>query len=208
MIKNVKLYDEKEYEIVKILTLGDINVGKTSIILRFVNDTFTMDYKSTIGVDMKMINVEYNTHTAQLVIWDSTGQERFQSMTKNYYKNSDVLLLIYDVKDIKSFSQTEVWLKGIIENKTDNALVYLVANKIDCGADRVVSREQGELIAKKYKIHYFEVSAMSGINIDELFEDIVSTIVDNKFLLAYDNTSIRLSVGTHRTKKEKTAECC
>ena len=65
----------------------------------------------------------------------------------------------------------------------------------------MITREQGELIAEKYNIPYFEVSAMSGINIDELFEDMVSTIVDNKFLLSYDNTSIRLSVGTHRTKK-------
>ena len=116
-----------------------MNVGKTSIILRFVNDIFKIDYKSTIVVDMKMINVEYNNHTAQLVIWDSAGQERFQSMTKNYYKNSDTL---------------------------------------------------------------------SGKNIDELFEDIVSTIIDNKYLLSYDNNSIRLSIGTHTTKKERTAECC
>ena len=101
MIKNVKIYDEKKKEIVKILTLGDMNVGKTSIILRFVNDIFKIDYKSTIGVDMKMINVEYNNHTAQLVIWDSAGQERFQSMTKNYYKNSDVLLLINPFLNLK-----------------------------------------------------------------------------------------------------------
>ena len=98
--------------------------------------------------------------------------------------------------------------RSTTQNKTENALVYLVANKIDCGANRVITREQGEVIAEKYNIPYFEVSALSGKNIDELFEDIVSTIIDNKYLLSYDNNSIRLSIGTHTTKKERTAECC
>ena len=118
MIKNVRLPDNTEPEmIIRILTLGEISVGKTSIILRYVNATFKKDYKLTTGIDTQTPHVEYKNHIEQLLFWDSAGQERFQSMTKNYYKNSDVLLLIYDVMDNKSFSQLETWLNGIIENK-------------------------------------------------------------------------------------------
>ena len=209
MIKNVRLSDNTEPEmIIRILTLGEISVGKTSIILRYVNDTFKKDYKLTIGIDMQTINVEYKNHIAQLLFWDSAGQERFQSMTKNYYKNSDVLLLIYDVMDNKSFSQLETWLKGIIENKAKHALVYLIANKIDYGSRRLISTQQGEMLSEKYSIPYYEVSALSGKNIDKLFEDIVSEIIINKYVLSCDTNSIRLSVNTYVSKKKKKGDCC
>lgn len=209
MIKNVRLSDGTEPEMmIRILTLGNISVGKTSIILRYLNDTFKEDHKMTIGIDMQTINVEYYNHIAQLIFWDSAGQERFQSMTKNYYKNSDVLLLIFDVMDNKSFSQLETWLNGIIENKVQHALVYLIANKIDYGSRRLISTHQGEMLAERYNIPYYEVSALSGYNIDKLFEDIVSEIVKNKYVLSCDTNSIRLSVSTCVSKKKKKEDCC
>ena len=209
MIKNVRLSDGTEPEMmIRILTLGNISVGKTSIILRYLNDTFKEDHKMTIGIDMQTINVEYYNHIAQLIFWDSAGQERFQSMTKNYYKNSDVLLLIFDVMDNKSFSQLETWLNGIIENKVQHALVYLIANKIDYGSRRLISTHQGEILAERYNIPYYEVSALSGYNIDKLFEDIVSEIVKNKYVLSCDTNSIRLSVSTCVSKKKKKEDCC
>lgn len=209
MIKNVRLSDDTEPEMmIRILTLGNISVGKTSIILRYLNDTFKEDHKMTIGIDMQTINVEYYNHIAQLIFWDSAGQERFQSMTKNYYKNSDVLLLIFDVMDNKSFSQLETWLNGIIENKVQHALVYLIANKIDYGSRRLISTHQGEILAERYNIPYYEVSALSGYNIDKLFEDIVSEIVKKKYVLSCDTNSIRLSVSTCVSKKKKKEDCC
>lgn len=209
MIKNVRLSDDTEPEMmIRILTLGNISVGKTSIILRYLNDTFKEDHKMTIGIDMQTINVEYYNHIAQLIFWDSAGQERFQSMTKNYYKNSDVLLLIFDVMDNKSFSQLETWLNGIIENKVQHALVYLIANKIDYGSRRLISTHQGEMLAERYNIPYYEVSALSGYNIDKLFEDIVSEIVKKKYVLSCDTNSIRLSVSTCVSKKKKKEDCC
>ena len=209
MIKNVRLSDDTEPEMmIRILTLGNISVGKTSIILRYLNDTFKEDHKMTIGIDMQTINVEYYNHIAQLIFWDSAGQERFQSMTKNYYKNSDVLLVIFDVMDNKSFSQLETWLNGIIENKVQHALVYLIANKIDYGSRRLISTHQGEMLAERYNIPYYEVSALSGYNIDKLFEDIVSEIVKNKYVLSCDTNSIRLSVSTCVSKKKKKEDCC
>ena len=209
MIKNVRLSDGTEPEMmIRILTLGNISVGKTSIILRYLNDTFKEDHKMTIGIDMQTINVEYYNHIAQLIFWDSAGQERFQSMTKNYYKNSDVLLLIFDVMDNKSFSQLETWLNGIIENKVQHALVYLIANKIDYGSRRLISTHQGEILAERYSIPYYEVSALSGYNIDKLFEDIVSEIVKLKYVLSCDTNSIRLSVSTCVSKKKKKEDCC
>ena len=205
MIKNVRLSDGTESEMmIRILTLGNISVGKTSIILRY----FKEDHKMTIGIDMQTINVEYYNHIAQLIFWDSAGQERFQSMTKNYYKNSDVLLLIFDVMDNKSFSQLETWLNGIIENKVQHALVYLIANKIDYGSRRLISTHQGEMLAERYNIPYYEVSALSGYNIDKLFEDIVSEIVKKKYVLSCDTNSIRLSVSTCVSKKKKKEDCC
>ena len=110
--------------------------------------------------------------------------------------------------DTKSFSQSETWLKGIIDNKLDNALVYLIANKIDCGSGRLISTYQGETLAEKYNIPYYEVSALSGQNIDKVFEDIVSQIIKNKYVLTCDTNSIRLSVASYHRKKRRKTECC
>ena len=108
---------EPQQKTVSILTVGETQVGKTSLILRFIDRVFYYDTKATIGIDYKVKNLNLLNTNVLIKIWDSAGQERFKTVTKQYYKNAEGIMIIYDVTSEDSFSLIEEWFKSIIENK-------------------------------------------------------------------------------------------
>ena len=117
----------------KVLLLGNSEVGKTSMLRRFCDDTFEQDSLSTIGIDARTKLINHNNKKIKLDIWDTAGQERFLSITKNTYKGSDGIILIYDLTNKESFKNINTWLKGISENIDINKTCFvLVGNKCDC----------------------------------------------------------------------------
>ena len=116
---------------VSILTVGETQVGKTSLILRFIDRVFYYDTKATIGIDYKVKNLNLLNTNVLIKIWDSAGQERFKTVSKQYYKNAEGIMIIYDVTSEDSFSLIEEWFKSIIENKRKDSQVILIANKTD-----------------------------------------------------------------------------
>ena len=124
----------------KVLLLGNSEVGKTSMLRRFCDDTFEQDSLSTIGIDARTKLINHNNKKIKLDIWDTAGQERFLSITKNTYKGSDGIILIYDLTNKESFKNINTWLKGISENIDINKTCFvLVGNKCDCDDLRQVS---------------------------------------------------------------------
>ena len=199
--------------IIKILTLGDTSVGKSSIVLRFSDNKFDDKIFSTIGIDFKTKYIKLDKFSVKVLIWDTAGQEKFQNIAKQYYKGANGVLLIYDISNRKSFERIDFWLKELKENnRIDELFLYLVGNKIDMEDKRVISFQEGEKYAKKNNINFFEVSAKSGKGVTELFNNVINGVME-KILKKNEKEEIedkvRLSTFLERNyKKEKNKKCC
>merc|ERR1711977_10240 len=154
----------EECGICKLLMIGDSGVGKSSILLRFVDDRFdeaSMD--PTIGVDfkVKMYNVPGEDRKLKLTIWDTAGQERFRTLTSAYYRGAHGIILVYDVGSRESFEALQhTWLKEVSLYCTyPDAVKLLIGNKIDCGEEqRRVSKEEGDAFARENATLFIECS--------------------------------------------------
>ena len=193
---------EKEC-IYKIILLGDNPVGKTSILLRYVDRIFREIYLITIGFDQRLKSIILkNGKSIKLQIWDTAGQDRFRTLTKNYYKGMHGIILIYDVTDRRTFESIRNWVSIIREVAAEKVTIYLVANKIDMKENRKVEREEGEKLAKELGLPFIEVSAKDGINVDEIFEDLVERI----YKIYGDDPQSFIKLSLSKSKKKKYCE--
>ena len=162
----------------KVLLLGDSTVGKTCFLLRYCDKTFEDAHLTTVGLDYRLKSmVLKNGKNVKLQIWDTAGQDRFRAITKNYYKGANGIILIYDVTNLQSYENVKNWIAQIKESANQNVIIYLVGNKIDIKEeDRCVKTEDGKKLAEEFKLPFFESSAKIGININEIFEQIVEKI--------------------------------
>ena len=193
---------EKEC-IYKIILLGDNPVGKTSILLRYVDRIFREIYMITIGFDQRLKSIILkNWKSIKLQIWDTAGQDRFRTITKHYYKGMHGIILIYDVTDRRTFESIRNWVSIIREVAAEKVTIYLVANKIDMKENRKVEREEGEKLAKELGLPFMEVSAKDGINVDEIFEDLVERI----YKIYGDDPQSFIKLSLSKSKKKKNCE--
>ena len=171
--------EQKEF-IYKILLLGDSSVGKTCFLMRYTDNTFQDIHMSTIGLDYKLKNVQLEDgKMVKIQVWDTAGQDRFRSITKNYYKGAHGIILIYDVTENKSFENVKNWMNQIKEEVSEKVTIILVGNKIDDEEHRKITTEQGESMAKEFDIMFFECSAKTGENIEQTFKEVTMKIVEN-----------------------------
>ena len=199
--------------IIKILTLGDTMVGKSSIVLRFSEDKFDDNQFATIGIDFKTKYIKIGDSSVKVLIWDTAGQEKFQNIAKQYYKGANGVLLIYDIGSRKSFERIDFWLKELKENnRIDELFICLVGNKIDMEDKRVITTEEGENYAKSNNILFFEVSAKSGKGVIELFNKVIGGAMDKIFITNEKDENedkVRLSSFLEKGDyKEKNKRCC
>ncbi|KAG2389060.1 hypothetical protein C9374_014460 [Naegleria lovaniensis] len=143
----------------KLLLIGDSGVGKSCLLLRFSDDTFTTNFITTIGIDFKIRTIELDGKRVKLQIWDTAGQERFRTITTAYYRGAMGIMLTYDVTDEQSFLNIRNWMKNIEEHAADNVNKMLIGNKCDLIEKRVVEVERGQQLAKSYGIPFMETSA-------------------------------------------------
>ncbi|OHS94230.1 GTP-binding protein yptV1 [Tritrichomonas foetus] len=154
----------------KVLIIGDSGVGKSSLLLRFSDDMFSDSYISTIGVDFKIRKIDLDDMVIKLQIWDTAGQDRFRSITQNYYRGSNGIIIVYDVTDRDSFDHVGSWMNEIESRASSNVCVLLVGNKEDLGGKRAVSVEEGESLARSYGIPFLETSAKDATNVEKMFQ--------------------------------------
>ena len=163
----------------KILILGDSKVGKSCFLTRYADKTYQEDYLSTIGMDYKIKNYELeNGDIIKLYIWDTAGQDRFRSITSNYYKGADGIILIYDITKQETFNNVRNWITSIKEEAPAKVVLILVGNKVDDEKNRAVPKSEGEKIADEYNLPFLECSAKSDINVTETFDVLVKRIVE------------------------------
>jgi small GTP-binding protein len=157
----------------KVVIIGDSNVGKTSLITRYVDEKFG-ETQPTISA----LHWMKNMNGIDLDLWDTAGQERFKSMIPMYYKGARAIILAFDVTCFKSFQNAEKWLNEI-ETNTKDCLIVLVGNKMDLVDSRTVSTEQIKIFCDNKKIHFFECSAKNDTNVNELFSYIAERLKEN-----------------------------
>ncbi|CAG9789083.1 unnamed protein product [Diatraea saccharalis] len=166
-----------EYDyLFKLLLIGDSGVGKSCLLLRFADDTYTESYISTIGVDFKIRTVELDGKTIKLQIWDTAGQERFRTITSSYYRGAHGIIIVYDCTDQDSFSNVKQWLEEIDRYACDNVNKLLVGNKCDLTTKKVVDYTTANQYAEQLGIPFLETSAKNSTNVEQAFMTMAAEI--------------------------------
>lgn len=163
----------------KILLLGDSCVGKTCLLNRYVQDTFSSDFITTIGIDYRLKFITVDNVACRLEIWDTAGQERFRAITKMYLRNVDGTLLVFDITNRESYEHVELWMKQITEVGGDKVSVVLVGTHADMSGSRAVTRDEISKISKNLKTDYFETSSRQNIYVDDAFQCLVKKILSS-----------------------------
>lgn len=159
-----------EYDyLFKLLLIGDSGVGKSCLLLRFADDSYTDSYISTIGVDFKIRTVEIDGKTIKLQIWDTAGQERFRTITSSYYRGSHGIIVVYDVTDMDSFNHVKQWFQEIDRYATEGVTKLLVGNKSDLTAKKVVDTNTAKEFADSMGVQFIEASAKDSTNVEQAF---------------------------------------
>ena len=170
--------DENYDYIFKVLLLGNSDVGKSSLLLRFVDKTWTDSFVPTIGVDFKVKTMNIGDKTVKMQIWDTAGQERFRNVVASYFRGSNGILLIYDVTNRDSFKNLDSWLEVIENNASDNVLKILIGNKVDLVEDIEIKKEEGQQFANRYNMQFIETSAKLDTNVSEAFETLAKLMIE------------------------------
>ena len=191
-------------------------MGKSNILSRYTYGRFNPEHEITIGCEFMAKNIQVNDRNVRVQIWDTAGQEAFRSITRSYYKSSTCAFIVYDITNKKSFTNVVSWLNECREMCFRDVLICLVGNKTDLENKRIVSKEEGQKFADDNGLLFFETSAQDGTNIEELFTQATSNIVNNvesgKINLDTYNSGIK--IGKYPNKEveqaleKKKKGCC
>ena len=196
---------------IKILLVGDASVGKTSLVLRYIDDHFPDKHLATVGVDHRIKMFEYRGFKVKLQIWDTAGQERFHAITSNFFNNADGILFVYDITNQKSFEGAKNWIKES-EEIGNFFQKLLLGNKSDLRHKRTVSETDVKTFCEENNIETFEISAKENINLKEAFDKMIELIFkdknDEEIKDLYGVRKHNLSFITENNKSKKKVSCC
>ena len=183
--------------ILKMITLGSSDVGKTSILNRYFNCDFTPNLLTSIGIDFKTKIFKFDGQKVKFNFVDTAGQEKFRAISSNYLKGTDGILFVFDIANIETFELIQVWIEEINENNRENVGIILFGNKLDLEKERQVSIEDAEKLSKELGCKYFEGSAKTGENIQEALDELAKISFEKyKTLKRVDKgKSIKLTHG-------------
>lgn len=191
----------------KIIVLGDIAVGKTSVIARYITNTFTEEYKSSIACEYKEKKIDLDGETiANLQIWDTCGEEKFMSVTKQYYNDAHGAIVMYDLTDKKTFERLGNWIANLKDNAPAKIVIMVVGNKSDL-TDKKINLEE-ELKPYKEKYECKEVSAKLGTNISLVFEELTHKIMEKLNEKSEEIVPLRESVALKNVTEKKKKKPC
>lgn len=199
-----------EYDyLFKLLLIGDSGVGKSCLLLRFADDTYTESYISTIGVDFKIRTIELDGKTIKLQIWDTAGQERFRTITSSYYRGAHGIIVVYDVTDQESYNNVKQWLQEIERYACENVNKLLVGNKSDLTTKKVVDYTTAKEFADSLGIPFLETSAKNATNVEQAFLTMAAEIKSRMGPAAVQQDTKKVVVGDNaKAMKTQGGGCC
>ena len=184
----------------KYIIIGDAAVGKSNILLKYAHNQFKSEYQLTIGVEFGVKNTEIKNKIYRIQVWDTAGQENFRSITRAYYKNSVCALIVYDISNKDSFNNVSIWVDDCRSQSPKTITLVLVGNKCDLEEQRQVTYEEGEEFAKENGMMFFEVSAKTGSNIENVFVqsamEIATKIESNTYDLSNESCGIKVGLNS------------
>ena len=165
---------------IKLFSLGNSHVGKTSYILRFTDDKYNEVNLPTTGIDFKTKRIKYNNKEYTIEFYDTAGQERYRAISLNSIKSADGIILMFDLTDQKSYDEISNWVENIKQIQEEDYPMILVGNKCDLEKERIISNEEGIELSKKFNLQFFEVSNKTNKNIEESGNAIIKLIIERK----------------------------
>ena len=197
----------------KLIFLGDQSVGKSCILNRFMNDTFTEEYQATIGLDFQSKNVQIDNQDIHLLLYDTAGQEKFRSLIPMYTRDANIILLVYDISSKESFVHLSDWLRDLTNIKKEDVIFAVVGNKTDLDDRREVNSDEGENFAKEQNFIFAEVSAKTGEGFSELFYKNLFERIRTKFRPGEQQPTsevkdIKFNIEQEAKKNETKKGCC
>lgn len=212
MVSKTSPYMDEPY-VCKILVVGDIACGKTAFVKRVITNTFSQQYKSTIGVDMmqKLFNV--NTSRIRLTLWDIAGQERYGNMTRVYYKEADMAIVMFDLLRLGTFENVTKWIYDLRSKLSDELIIFMVGTKtdlVDPDEEPSVSPDMIERLMASHSIkHYYHISSKTGENVDTLMNKIALVMLEHKIKMSKENDEIA-DTGFHLSSdmEKDDKPCC
>jgi small GTP-binding protein len=198
----------------KIVIVGSSRVGKTSILNRYLNNTFQENFLSTIGLDKRQRHYSFKDNEVNIQYIDTAGQEKFRALTSTYLKKADGVILVFDIAEKETFYLINQLIEEIDKNNIIlNLGLVLLGNKLDLNDKRAVNKEEGQKLASNLNCKYIEVSAKTGEKIDEAFDEISTETYQKYKKSGKRNTSFFLKnskkQNKHKTKdKKKEIDCC
>ncbi|KAG2211786.1 hypothetical protein INT46_007970 [Mucor plumbeus] len=193
----------------KLVFLGEQSVGKTSLITRFMYDTFDNTYQATIGIDFLSKTMYLDDRTIRLQLWDTAGQERFRSLIPSYIRDSSVCVVVYDITNRNSFLNTSKWIDDVRAERGIDVIIVLVGNKTDLNDKRQVTVDEGEKKAKEYNIMFIETSAKAGYNVKALFRKIGHALpgMESQSEDGQRETLTKVDLTDSSARKEEASSC-
>ncbi len=194
----------------KILLIGDSLVGKTCLISRYAIGVFNEDYISTIGFDSRQKEEIINNEKVLVRIFDTAGQERFKSITANYLRNAEGVILVYDLTSTESFESLKFWIESIKNNlgNDEPIPIIIIGNKIDLEDARQINKSVAEKFAKDNNYKYFETSAKTGEGVDDAFREIVKQILGRNDKFDDEKEENTVKIEDKKGSVEKKKGCC
>ena len=213
--------DGPEYEyLFKLLLIGNSGVGKSCILMRYADNSFTENFFNTIGVDFKIKTISLNDQVIKMQIWDTAGQDRFRTLTSSYYRGAHGIIIVYDVTNKDSFDNVRQWMTEIEKFASESVNKLLVGNKSDLEEQREVTSEEGMELAKKFDIPFLEVSAKNSTHVDDTFKTMASEIqtrfvqekkkkgTKENFMMGGTATSLTLNEKKESESETNKKSCC
>ncbi|WOK91424.1 Small GTPase superfamily [Canna indica] len=170
--------DDYDY-LFKVVLIGDSGVGKTNLLSRFTRNEFSLESKSTIGVEFATRSVNIDGKVVKAQIWDTAGQERYRAITSAYYRGAVGALLVYDITRHTTFENVERWLRELRDHTDPNITVMLIGNKSDLRHLVAVSTEDGKAYAERESLYFMETSALEATNVENAFAEVLTQIYHN-----------------------------